>query len=230
MRLFTAALTAVIALTPVSGPAFAQAEGAQPNPPTRRRVLGSGALTRVSLMRLTPALEQRLKITPEQKARFAEIQSRTQQSLQGQINREQSPEQRREGIRKFQEAQLKAEADAEALLVGDQKKTLQAIRADAEQFQGLGRHSVALLAVPDLTAEQRSKLKALAADVRQKRGALFQENRDPARRAQLSGVLRAQQQQIDAGVKAILTPPQAKIVQENLPRGAFGGPGGRRNS
>jgi hypothetical protein len=229
MRYCSAALAALIALTLVSGPAFAQAEGAPPTAPTRRRVLGNGALTRVSLLRLTPALEQRLKITPDQKAKFAEIQGRTQQSLQGQITRDQTPEQRREGIRKFQEAQLKAETEAEALLVGDQKKTLEAIRTDAEQFQGLGRYSVALLAVSDLTAEQRSKLTALAADTRQKRGKIFQENRDPAKRAQLAAAFRAQQQQIDAGIKAILTPAQAKVVEENLPRGAFGGPGGRRN-
>ncbi len=222
MRLCTVALAALIALTLSSGPAFAQAEGTQPNPLTRRRVLGNGALTRVSLLRLTPALEQRLKITPEQKARFAEIQSRTQQSLQGQINRNQTPEQRREGITKFQEGQLKAEAEAEALLVGDQKKTLEAIRADAEQFQGLGRYAIALLALPDLTADQRGKLKAFAADVRQKRGKLFQENRDPARRNQLQAVFRAQQQQIDAGVRALLTPAQVKLMEENLPGGGFG--------
>jgi hypothetical protein len=192
-------------------------------------VLANPTAARVSLLRLTPELEQRLKITPAQKARFAEIQSRTDQSLQGVIDRNQTPEQRREGIRKFQEARAKAEGEAEALLVGDQKKTLEAIRADAEQFQGLGRYAVALLAIPDLTAEQRAKLKALATDARQKRSKVFQENRDPAKRGQLSAHFRAQQQQIDAGLKTILTPPQVKILEQSLPGGGFGGPRGRRN-
>jgi hypothetical protein len=132
-----------------------------------------GGLGGFSLLQLTPPLEMKLALTDEQKTKLATardaMRQQTREAFQGGQDAD-----RQAALQKLQAIRQKAEADAAALLTAEQKPKYEAMKKMSEEYQGLGRHSVGLLGVDGLTDDQKSKLKALAADIGAKRRELFQ--------------------------------------------------------
>jgi hypothetical protein len=217
-------LLAVVAAGGLGVSAQAQFGGARRAPITVRPGLArSGGssnkprqIRRISLLRLSPALEERLKITPAQHEKIVAISERLRQ---GSVRTDQPPtgEQRINTLKTLREAQLKAEGEAEALLTGDQKKLLEQLRKDADLYPGLGRYGIALLALPDLTEAQRGKLRDLSNQMieqRQKMVAGFKSA--PGNAAQLNDQLKAVDSQTLTNIQALLTPAQQKELKQAM--------------
>lgn len=209
---------ALLALALTASPTLAQAPApnpeSQPAKPRRRPLVPRQELPRVSLLRPDPLVEERLKLTPQQKEQITQVATRFREAT-AEKEGEQTPEQRREAFEKQRQAQLKAEQEAEAVLTPQQKQQLATLRADAEALQFLGRYSFQLLAVPNLSDPQRQQLRQLAVTYQQKRSALMQgvQLRDPAARKGLQPRFRELDQELQTSIKNILTPEQHQAFE-----------------
>jgi hypothetical protein len=217
---------AVIAAAGLGVSAQAQFGGARRAPITSRPGLARpGANTnnkprqirRISLLRLSPALEARLKITPEQHEKLVALSERLRQGTVRTDGEQPTGQDRGNRLKTLREAQLKAEAEAEALLSAEQKKLLEQLRRDADLYPGLGRYGLALLALPDLTEAQRGKLRDLSNQMiqqRQKMVAGFKSA--PGNAGQLSDQLKAVDGETLTNIQALLTPAQQKELKDAM--------------
>lgn len=205
-------LLTLLALALTCAPAFAQGEPT-PAPGARPAAVGFGS-GRLSLFHLPPAFEERLKLTPDQKKKLGEIETRVRQESPVQAGSQLTREQRRAGFQKLQALQRRADGEAEALLTPEQKKQWELLRSDSELVQGLGRYGRPLLSLSDLTDAQRTRLRELTAQVQQQRARTFQavQANDPQARQQVSTQLRALDQEVLKALRGILTPAQFQLV------------------
>lgn len=202
MKLFPLALLSA-ALTV---PALAQG-GARPAPQRPQR---PSQASRISLLNPDRHLAERLQITPEQKAKIQEIAAKAREGVRFDPGAAPGKE-RLAAFLKAKEAQRKAEAEAEAVLTAEQKKLLDQIRKDADQYPGLGRIGISLAYVPDLTDSQRAKLRQLSDQALQRRGqivAAFRQQGANGGTAELRQKLRELDRQIRASVSGVLSPEQ----------------------
>jgi hypothetical protein len=191
---------AVAALTAV--PALAQGQGRP-----RGRGFGQG----VSLLRLTAPLEQRLKITADQKAKLQALQEAVQQESRRLF--QSAGGDRQAAAQKVRELSQKSEAEAEGLLDASQKTEWAAVKADLEKYQGLGRSGPALISVTGLNEDQKAKLAKLSMDMGAKRRELFQPGGD---RAAAQEKMRALEMETVNAVKGILNADQQKAFDAAL--------------
>lgn len=204
-RLLTSFWALALGVALLSAPVLAQQQGGG-----RRGGFRGG----VSILRLPTAIEARLNLTVDQKARFQALNERVRSEGRGSLAQGSTPEERRAAFRKLLAAREKAEIEAVALLNDAQKKQYEELKAEAASYAGLGGTSVALLSVSNLTADQKSKLQALAKEAAAKRRqasqnadreAAVRERRalDDAHRTAVKAILTpAQQQQFDAAIEA----------------------------
>jgi hypothetical protein len=164
----------------------------------------------LTLLRLPAPLAEKLQLTADQKTKFQAIQEKLR--TDSEAARQSAGGDRQAAAQKTRELNMKATAEAVALLNADQKKTWEAWRADYMGMAGLGRSGVALLMVSGLSDEQKGKLKTLATDTQTKRRALPEGA--PSREARMKletetqtavkGLLNADQvKQFDAGLAAL---------------------------
>lgn len=159
-----------------------------------------------NLMQLTLPVQTRLKLTEEQKGKIDGIRKKLQEALVAAAQEVKDGGDRLAALQKVTATRRACEAEAEALLTDDQKKTLSGLQEQAAQWTGLGRSTTGLLSVDGLTDEQKAKLKALAAETTAKSRTLLQ---DADRQAAVRKVQELQAE-AEVSVKKILTPEQVK--------------------
>ena len=202
----------------------------------------------LTLTRMPPAVQDRLGLSADQKKKLGAIGDALRSEMQGMFG---GGGDRQAAMTKMREKGEKAEKDAMAILDAKQKKKYEELKAEAKDYQGLGRGSVALLAVKDLKGDQKTKLKALAKTTGEKREKLFGAG-GPGGPGGPGGArpgaggpgggrpggpgaggpgggfegMRALEEETQASVKKILNAAQQKQYEEALPRRRGGGPGG----
>ncbi|MGV3723392.1 MAG: hypothetical protein ACO1SX_21055 [Actinomycetota bacterium] len=190
-RIWAMALGLTLAVA--TAPAFAQGQGGQ----GRGGFRGRGVF---SILRLAPPVQSRLNLNADQKTKIEAISDRLRTELRGVF---QAGGDREAAIAKLRETNQKAEAEAVALLDATQKKQYEDLKTEAMGYAGLGGAGSALLAITDLTAEQKTKLKALATTAAQR------PRPEPGGdRAAAAQARRTQSEADRTAVKAILTPAQ----------------------
>jgi hypothetical protein len=195
-----------------AAPAFAQGQG------QRRGGFGNPGLMLLS----APGVQTRLNLTADQKGKLEGIQTRTREETRAAFQA--AAGDRQAAGQKVRELNQKAETEALAVLTGEQKQQFEAIKAEQQQYQGLGRASLALLSVTGITAEQKTKLTEASRQAGAKRQELFQS----AQGGGFEGIrekMQALETETNASVKAILNADQQKqfdTALEATPRG-FGG-------
>jgi Spy/CpxP family protein refolding chaperone len=198
---------AAIAVVSIGLAAPSRAHAQPPGRPGFGAQFGGGA---AGLLELPPAVQAKLKLTEEQKTRIAAIRTKSQEDVRNAFQGAAGGGDRQAAFRAMTEARRKAETDAVALLTADQKKQLDELKTQAQQYQGLGREAVALLAVDGLTADQQGQLKKLATDAQAKRQEALRSLQGGGGGG---GALRGLQQlqtETTAAIRKILTADQAK--------------------
>jgi hypothetical protein len=197
--------------------------GAAPNKPATQAPAGrsqskSGAQARprtayhsVSLLRLKPAIEEHLKIRPDQKTQIEAIVARFREDSRRATTETRTD--RRAATARVKALFRQADADAEAVLSDDQKKKLETLRKDTDRFRFMGRVGPGLACVPDLTDEQRDKLESLGTRIMHSRRELLRELRNPASKPQAIQDVQALDQKMLSGIKGILSPAQWSAYQ-----------------
>lgn len=215
MKKLIALAATLIALAAVpTMPAHAQGQG-------RGRMMFQG----LTLVQLTPPLQTKLKLTDDQKSKINTIRETATQERQAAFQEAQNGGDRQAIFAKIQEDAKKHEAAAMALLTAEQKTHFEGWKTESTMYDGLGAASVGLLGVDGLNDDQKSKLKALAAETKTKTEAISQA-------AQAGGdrqAARQQRQQLQADTEVaigkILTADQVKQLEGATPRTM-----GRRNN
>lgn len=202
---------AVLAGVMVAGPVLAQGQG------QGRR--GRGFQQGFSVLNLTPPLETKIGLNDDQKAKIKAISDKLRADTMALL--QSAGDDRRAAFQKAQENRTKAEAEAMALLNDGQKKQVEALKQEAQGYEGLGPAATGLLSVTGLTDDQKGKLKALSTEMQGKRREVLQSVQGDRQAAQEK--LRALQMETNQGIQKILLPDQAKQLEEAL-RAA----GGRR--
>jgi hypothetical protein len=216
MRRLTALAMVAVATVLAAAPASAQGQG-------RRGRGGFGQ--NFSILQLTPPLETKLAITPTQKTEIDKLRMAVRQEVQAAF---QGGGDRQAAMEKIRMVNMKAEADAVALLNGDQKTKYAAMKEESTKYRGLGRYQVGLLGV-DLKPEQKAGLVTLAAEREKAREALMQSLQGGDRQAN-GEKMRAFQMETDAAVGKILTPEQLKEAQAAAPQPGRRGGGNNNNN
>jgi Spy/CpxP family protein refolding chaperone len=210
-RSFAGFLAAALAVGLAAAPAMAQGQG------RGRGGFGGGPVQLLAV----PAVQTRLSITADQKTKLEAIQTKMREERQAAFQAG-DPQAAREKLRELNQ---KAEGEVMAILTADQKTKLQAVTAEHEQYQGLGRPSYGLLAVTDLTADQKTRLGELARTTQEKRRAAFQGGGGQGGGRER---LQAFEAETATAVKAILTSAQHKAFDDGLAAAPRGFGGGRR--
>jgi hypothetical protein len=187
------ALALGLTLAVAAGPVLAQGQAGQ----GRGGFRGRGGF---SILRLAPPVQTRLNLNADQKTKLQAISERVRTELRGVF---QAGGDREAAMLKLRETNQKAEAEALALLDATQKKQYEDLKTEAAGYAGLGGAGSALLAITDLSADQKTKLKALASTAAERPRPQPGGDRAAAQQAR-----RAQDEADRAAVKAILTPAQ----------------------
>lgn len=187
----------------VAVPALAQGQ---------RRGLGGG----MGLLQLPAPLQERLKLTAEQKTKMESIRAMLQQETMKTFQAIQNGGDAQESFGKLQELRQKSEADAVAALTPEQKQGWEGIQQEAREYAGFGPLSFSVVAVQALTDEQKTKLKALSGEMAGKQRELLQSLRDGDRQAALQK-LQAHRMEMEASIKKLLTADQAKQFEAAIP-------------
>jgi len=198
------ALALGLAIAVAAGPALAQAQGQG-----RGGFRGRGGF---SILRLPAPVAARLNLNADQKTKIDAISDRVREELRGAF---QAGGGDREALmQKIRATNEKAEAEAVAILEAGQKKQYDELKVEAMGYAALGDSATALLAIPDLNAEQKTKLKALATTAAANRpqpnaggdraaAAQARMARETANRTAVKAILTAgQQTQFDAAIAA----------------------------
>ena len=222
MRQLGIAVALIAACGLLAGPAGAQQQ-------QRRQGQGQGRFggglfggQGVTLMAAPAPVQEKLKLDAGQKEKLAAI--REKMSAEMRANFQGGGQGQRPGpevIQKITAMREKSESEAVALLSPDQKKQWDGMKADAEKYQGIGRGSMALMAVDGLTADQKSKLAALAQEIQGKRREMLQGAAQGGDRQAVGQKMRELDTQTTDAVKKILTPEQAKQYDAAQPQGQF---------
>jgi Spy/CpxP family protein refolding chaperone len=190
------------ALALASAPAYAQGGGGG-------RGGGRG-------MMLTPAMMSRLELTPDQQQKMAKAREALMSAMQQ--SRGLSPEDRRAAMMAATQDYRNA---VDGILTAQQKQRLEALRAEAAEYRELGPIGGQLAFLnPPLNADQKAKVKAIAAKYAPERERLRGgqgQQRSPEARQQM----RELSQKIFEEVRAVLTAEQQKQLQQ--PGAGFGG-------
>lgn len=161
----------------------------------------------VHFLFLPEVIIHRLNLTAAQQSRVAALRKRVQSGFRDAWQSSGHGANQAVLMRKMKETALQADRDAVDLLTYPQRKRLGELQQEAASYEGLGRYNVALLAVKSLTADQKHRLKTLAASFRTRRSKL-----PPRPLPQTSGPVPVQalNEQAEAEVRKILTPEQVK--------------------
>jgi hypothetical protein len=186
-----------------------------------------------SILRLPPQVQDKLGLSGDQKKKLDAIGDKMRSEMQGMFGQGGGGD-RQAAMQKLRARGQKAEAEAMAILKPDQKKKYEAMKAEAKDYEGLGRGSVALLAVNGLKGDQKKKLRELAKQSESKRQKLFAGGPGgPGGRGGGPGgpgggfeAMRALNEANDKALAKILTAGQMKQYEAARPRRGRGGPGG----
>jgi len=211
---------AAVAIPLSGGMAFAVPPRPAPAPaPLKMKDLLTSRVGSLSLLSLPPALEKRLKLTPAQKTRLAEIRRKLRASARPLAPPTTATQisDRRASLLEMRAAREKAETESLAVLTAEQRRQFDALTAETKRYPGLGvRVNTALLCVTGLTPAQKKKLEQLSASVQAKRreavGGLASQN------GKMMGFRSffLVDQQATEDARKLLTPNQQKEFQSAL--------------
>jgi hypothetical protein len=179
------------------------------------------------VLELTPALETRVKLTEDQKGKMNAMREALQKEGAAAAAAVQAGGEPREAFQKIRQLAEKSEGEALALLTPDQKKEFDALKVEAEGYQGLGRSRVVILSITGLTDPQKGQLKTLATETQGKRREIIQGAGDDRQAAFQK--MRALEQESAASIKKVLTADQQKQFDDVL-KTLPAGPGGLRRN
>lgn len=210
-------ITAALAVTPAlcqgtTKPPTPAGSAAQPQPRSQAY--------RINLLHMDRLLEQRLKITPEQKTKIQELANKAREAGPA-FDPGLAGKDRVSQFLKAKEAEQKAQADAEALLTPEQKKALEQVRKDVELYPGLGRYGLALAYLGDVTDVQRNKFRQFSNLALQQRGQIVAAARQQGAKpnsAELAQKLRELDREILVSIRSVLTPEQQEAMGPRAPR------------
>lgn len=205
-RLLALAALSVVLVAP-AGPLRAQGE-----PPHQPDGFGVRARTSTLDLLQAPGVQATLQITAAQNTRFQELRTK----LLSDLRMLSSGGDRREALRKIPELRQKADTDALAILTPTQRRQYDAVAAEAQEFQGLGRAAMALPSVTGLSRDQKVELRKLADGAIAKRQELL---RGASRNAGAFRRLQLIDQETAASVRKLLTPAQLKQFDDALKGG-----------
>jgi Spy/CpxP family protein refolding chaperone len=161
---------------------------------------------------LPEAWAARLKLNADQTAKIKAAEDAYRQTLQG-AQTLQGQDRRT--------ATMKAGEDYKAAvnttLNDDQKKQLEAMRAEAAEYRGLGFIASQLVGM-ELTAEQKTKVKELSTKYQAEGDKLREEARASMDRQAAGQKMREMNMKAFEEVKAVLTPEQQKNLRQPGPR------------
>ena len=176
----------------------------------------------VHFLFLPPVIQRRIRLTPQQESKVAALRQRVQSGFREAWKSTGRGANQAELLRKMKETALQADRDAVEVLTVPQRQHLVQLQAEAAAYEGLGRYNVALLAVDNLSPDQKRRLKSLAAGFRARRVGLARKGSAPAPGS--TPPLQALNGQAEAAVRKLLTPVQVKQAEPAL---APTPPGGR---
>lgn len=198
-----------------------------------------------SILRLPPQVQDRLGLSADQKKKIDDIGGKMRSEMQGLFGPGGGGGDRQAAMQKLRDRGQKAEAEALAVLKPDQRKKYEAMKAEAKDYEGIGRGSVALLAVNGLKGDQKKRLKELAKKSGEKRQKLLGAGGPGGGPGGPGGrpgggpggpgggpggggfeAMRALNEENDKALAKILTADQYKQYEAARPRRGFGGPGG----
>lgn len=153
-------LLPVLLLSIPIGSAAAQNRGGtfSPQAAAGAQAMRAGLNIGLSVLRLTPAVQDRLKLTEEQRTGLGKIGMQMTREMRQVINRGRGGDVRDA----ITDVARKYESEGTRLLDQGQRTEFTRMRSEAAAYQGLGKSAVALLAVDGVTPAQRSSLTALA--------------------------------------------------------------------
>jgi hypothetical protein len=118
----------------------------------------------------------------------------------------------KEKRQRTKQARLAYDAAIRSVLTDDQEKSLAAMMQEAEEYRGLGPMGARLVGL-NLSAEQKSRIRQIAARHAPELEKLKAERKAAADKKSVRPEIRRQQQQMMSEVRAVLTPQQANQLR-----------------